>query len=71
MKAKNNTMTAKAKAEHMAAATEAVRQRLGLTTLQDRGRDALDFHDIPVASIRDIIAIAFEAGFEAGCAQHK
>lgn len=69
MNAKKNTKTTtnKAKALHMAAATEAVRNRLGLETLEDRKRDALDFHDISVASIRDAIALAFEAGFAAGC----
>ena len=54
------------KARRMAAAVEAVRNRLGLETLEDRKRDALDFHDISVAGIRDAIAIAFEAGFAAG-----
>ncbi|NUQ51357.1 MAG: hypothetical protein HUU19_01515 [Phycisphaerales bacterium] len=62
----NTTTTNKTKARHMAAATEAVRNRLGLETLEDRKRDALDFHDISVGSIRDIIALAFEAGFAAG-----
>lgn len=68
MNAKKNTKTStsKAKALHMAAVTEAVRNRLGLETLEDRKRDALDFHDISVASIRDVIALAFEAGFAAG-----
>jgi hypothetical protein len=62
---KNTTTTNKTKARHMAAA-EAVRNRLGLETLEDRKRDALDFHNISVASIRDAIALAFEAGFAAG-----
>ena len=59
----------------MAAAAEAIRQRLGLETLADRKRDALDFHDISVAAIRDVIDIAFsagwDAGFEAGSLMHK
>lgn len=50
----------------MAAAAEAIRQRLGLETLADRKRDALDFHDLSVASIRDAIEIAFSAGWDAG-----
>jgi hypothetical protein len=66
MSAKKNTTTNKAKDLHMAAAVEAVRNRLGLETLEDRNRDALDFHDISVASIRDIIKIAFDAGVAAG-----
>lgn len=62
---KNTTTTNKTKARHMAAATEAVRNRLGLETLEDRKRDALDFHDISVASIREVIQIAFDAGLAA------
>ena len=54
------------RARRMAAAAEAVRQRLGLETLEDRKRDALDFHDISVAAIRDVIDIAFTAGWDAG-----
>ncbi|MCA9287806.1 MAG: hypothetical protein KDA05_04430 [Phycisphaerales bacterium] len=50
----------------MAAAAEAIRQRLGLETLADRKRDALDFHDISVAAIREVIEIAFDAGWNAG-----
>ena len=62
-----NTRTADAKrARRMAAAAEAVRKRLGLETLADRKRDALDFHDISVAAIRDVIDIAFTAGWDAG-----
>jgi len=53
-------------ANKMAAAAEAVRKRLGLETLADRKRDALDVHDISVAAIREVIAIAFDAGFDAG-----
>lgn len=63
---KTTTKTNDAKARRMAAAAEDVRKRLGLETLEDRKRDALDFHDISVGSIREIIAIAFEAGFAAG-----
>ena len=54
------------RARRMAAAAEAVRERLGLETLADRKRDALDFHDISVAAIRDVIDIAFTAGWDAG-----
>ena len=59
--------TASAKrVRRMAAAAEAIRQRLGLETLEDRKRDALDFHDISVAAIRDVIDITFTAGWDAG-----
>ncbi len=54
------------RARRMAAAAEAIRERLGLETLADRKRDALDFHDISVAAIRDVIDIAFTAGWDAG-----
>lgn len=54
------------KSERLAAASEAIRIRLGYETLEDRRRDALDFHDLSVASIREIIAMAFEAGYAAG-----
>jgi len=67
MKAKKTTTTTnKTNARQMAAAAEAVRNRLALETLADRKRDALDFHNISVASIRDAIALAFEAGYDAG-----
>jgi hypothetical protein len=52
----------KAKARQMAALTERVCDHLGLETLDDRGRDALDFHSISVASIREVIHMCFEAG---------
>lgn len=55
------TMT-KAKARQMAALTERVCEHLGLETLDDRGRDALDVHSISVASIRGVIRMSFEAG---------
>jgi len=64
MNAKKNTKTTtnKTKARQMAALAERVRKALGLETLEDRKRDALDFHNISVASIREVIQIAFEAG---------
>ena len=37
-----------------------------LETLYTRGRDALDFHEIPVCSIRDIVRHAFESGYRSG-----
>jgi hypothetical protein len=47
--------------------SEKVRQRLGLETLATRNRDSLDFHDISVSAIKDVINMVFEAGrqFEA------
>lgn len=57
---------ASTKNRRMAAAAEAIRKRLRLETLETRGREALDFHDIPVAAIHDVIQIAFDAGWDAG-----
>ena len=66
-RATTTTRTASAtRARRMASAAKAVRERLGLETLTDRKRDALDFHDISVAAIRDVIDIAFTAGWDAG-----
>lgn len=48
----------------LAAALDAARDSLGLDTLQTRGRDALDFHDMGVAGIRTALIAAFEAGVE-------
>ena len=65
MSAKRTTKTIDAKAR-LADATEAVRRCLRLDTLETRNSDALDFHDIGVASIRAAITLAFEAGYAAG-----
>ena len=43
-----------------------VMTRLNLKTLDTRGSDSLDFHDISAASIRDVIKIAFKAGAKFG-----
>ena len=45
---------------------EWVRVLLLVETLDTRGRDALDFHEIPVWSIRDIVRHAFESGYRSG-----
>jgi hypothetical protein len=37
-----------------------------LETLETRGRDALDFHEIPVSAIRDVVRHAFERGYRSG-----
>jgi hypothetical protein len=50
----------------LAEAVEQIRKQLGLETLETRRRDALDFHDLAVWSIRDAIQIAFNAGYDAG-----
>ncbi len=48
------------------AAMEFARLLLRAETLETRGRDALDFHEIPVCSIRDIVRHAFESGYRSG-----
>ena len=58
-------MTSPATDRALKAALEAARQALDLETLEDRKRDALDFHEISVGSIRRVVQIAFEAGLAA------
>lgn len=53
------------KAPTLQAAMEAARKHLDIPTLETRGRDGLDFHDISVASLRTIIAAAYDAGWAA------
>jgi len=70
MTTRNSRKTRNAAARKRLAAAAAtagkVRDLLGLQTLETRGRDDLDFHDISVTSIRDAIQLAFEAGWDAG-----
>ena len=42
--------------------TEIARTHLGVETLETRNRDALDFHDLSVAAIRDALLAAYQAG---------
>ena len=42
------------------------RETLRLKTLEQRGRDDLDFHALGVAQLRRALARAYEAGREAG-----
>lgn len=42
------------------------REHLGIETLKERGRDALDFHDVGVASLTRALAAAYEAGLAQG-----
>ena len=41
------------------------KQRLGFETLEERGRDRLDFKDVAVWTVRDALARAFLAGVKA------
>lgn len=37
-------------------------EHLGIETLETRGRDALDFHEVGVASLKDALKAAYRAG---------
>jgi hypothetical protein len=58
----SRTTNAHAAPAHIAALHERVCQILDIPTLADRNRDSLDFHSIGVATLREIIKIAFDAG---------
>ncbi len=40
-------------------------EQMGIETLERRNRDSLDFHEVGVASVRDALAAAYEAGRKA------
>ncbi len=42
------------------------RRRCDIKTLRTRGRDSLDFHDVSVWALVDMMQAAYNAGFEAG-----
>jgi hypothetical protein len=46
--------------------TQIAQKHLGIETLVTRNADSLDFHDVGVASLKDALAAAFEAGRKAG-----
>ena len=41
---------------------EIAHRHLGLDTLEERGSDSLDFHELPVWDLRTALAAAFAAG---------
>jgi len=48
------------------------RKRSDIRTLRTRGRDSLDFHDVSVWALLDMMQSAYNAGFEARKkARHK
>lgn len=55
-----------AKQKALDAELEWAKVELLLETLETRGRDALDFHEIPVQAIRDLVRHAFESGYGNG-----
>ena len=62
---RKTTTPADAKAAALAAALDAARKRLLLETLETRGNDRLDFHDLSVGLIREALAAMFDAGYAA------
>jgi len=42
------------------------RKRTDIRTLRTRGRDSLDFHDVSVWALLDMMQSAYDAGFEVG-----
>lgn len=60
------SLDAAAKRMALDAELEWARVELLLETLDIRGRDALDFHEIPVHAIRDLVRHAFETGYRDG-----
>jgi hypothetical protein len=42
------------------------RKRSDIRTLRTRGRDSLDFHDVSVWALLDLMQAAYDTGFEAG-----
>jgi hypothetical protein len=55
-------MTADTNATAEAVALELARKHFNVKTLDVRGRDHLDFHDVSVESIRRALVAAYEAG---------
>ncbi|MCC6907041.1 MAG: hypothetical protein IT430_03790 [Phycisphaerales bacterium] len=55
-----------AKQNALSAEMEWAKVELLLETLETRKRDALDIHEVPVWSIKDIVRHAFETGYREG-----
>ena len=49
--------------------TQIAQEHLDIATLEQRGRDALDFHEVSVWSLKDALMCAFEAGKSASPAE--
>ena len=65
-KSNRPSMDAIAKQQALDAEMEWAKVELLLETLETRKRDALDIHEIPVWSIKDVVRHAFEAGYHQG-----
>lgn len=64
--AKENSPHTISKQQAIETELEWARAKLQLQTLDTRDRDALDFHEIPVWTVKDIIRHAFESGYREG-----
>jgi hypothetical protein len=47
------------------------RERTDIRTLRTRGRDSLDFHDVSVWALLDMMQSAYDAGLKAGAEKRK
>jgi hypothetical protein len=47
------------------------RERTDIRTLRTRGRDSLDFHDVSVCALLDMMQSAYDAGLKAGAEKRK
>lgn len=49
--------------------TEIAREHLGIETLESRGRDSLDFHDVSVWGVKAALQAAYGAGVNAAASR--
>ncbi len=59
-------MTFTGNLDHFILFESIARKRSDIRTLRTRGRDSLDFHDVSVWALLDMMQAAYNAGFEAG-----
>lgn len=62
---KTATTSNKTSTKALEDAMDQARWMLDLDTLETRNRDALDFHELSVESIRRVVEMAFAAGMKA------
>ena len=62
MAAKKGTTTRPANAGRDTVISEIARLKLHIETLEARGRDCLDFHDVGVLTLEAALVAAYEAG---------
>jgi hypothetical protein len=52
--------------DHFVLFERIARERADIRTLHTRGRDSLDFHDVPVWALLDMMQSGYDAGFKVG-----